>query len=369
MAKRSRFGSIQRLPSGRYRARFTLPGTEQWINAPVTFDARIDAETWLATQRADLARGTWKPATQQPAVLTFGEYSRRWLDHRELRPRTREHYETIREKFLLPRFGDMPIGEIAPSIVIEWHAKLRTGKTYKAHAYALLRSIMRSAVVEEIIDRSPCTIPKAGRSPKAKITPRVRSNEELARLTAAMPDEYALMVPLAAWCTTRYGEAAALTRADVDMRHHVLHIRRAVTFVKGDAIVGPPKSAEGVRDVDIPDAIMPAIKLHLRRHVALGDDALLFPGPSGGHLRTGTFYSQAWWPARRAAGLDRLHYHDLRHHGLTSAAIVGATLRELMARGGHSTVSAALIYQSVAQDRGKEIAAKLSALASGDTHA
>lgn len=368
---RRAFGSLRVLPSGQHQARYVGPDRRTY-KAETTFTTHTDADVYLTTVKASIDKASaagvqWRPpGTERRSALTFGEYSRRWLDQRDLRPRTRAHYETIRERFLMPRFGDVPLSAMDPSRVSDWYSQLDTGKTYKAHAYSVLRGIMRSAVIEEIIDRSPCTIPKAGRSPKAKITPKLRSAAELARLTEAMPDKYALMVPLAAWCTTRFGEATALTRGDVDVRKRVLHIRRGVTWVRGEPIVGPPKSAEGVRDVDIPEAIMPAIKLHLRRHVGLGPDALLFEGPRGGYLRSATFYTEAWWPARKAAKLPKLHYHDLRHHGLTAAAIVGATLRELMARGGHSTVSAALIYQSVAEDRGKEIAAKLSAMVTAD---
>jgi integrase len=68
-------------------------------------------------------------------------------------------------------------------------------------------------------------------------------------------------------------------------------------------------------------------------------------------------------PARATAGRPDLHFHDLRHTGAVLAAAAGATLAELMARLGHSTVSAALLYQHAAADRDKVIAEALSKLA------
>jgi hypothetical protein len=44
-------------------------------------------------------------------------------------------------------------------------------------------------------------------------------------------------------------------------------------------------------------------------------------------------------------------------------AQTGASLKEVMARGGHSTPRAAMIYQHNASDRGRAIAATLSAYA------
>jgi integrase len=38
------------------------------------------------------------------------------------------------------------------------------------------------------------------------------------------------------------------------------------------------------------------------------------------------------------------HFHDLRHTGGSLAVATGASLKELMARLGHSSTRAALIY-------------------------
>jgi integrase len=57
-----------------------------------------------------------------------------------------------------------------------------------------------------------------------------------------------------------------------------------------------------------------------------------------------------------------LHLHDLRHTGSTWSAQSGATLKELMARIGHSSTRAAMIYQHATRDRDHAIAAALDAL-------
>ena len=55
--KRS-FGQITRLPSGRYRARYTGPDT-LLHNGPSTFDTRQDAEAWLTDERRLISTGAW----------------------------------------------------------------------------------------------------------------------------------------------------------------------------------------------------------------------------------------------------------------------------------------------------------------------
>jgi hypothetical protein len=48
-------------------------------------------------------------------------------------------------------------------------------------------------------------------------------------------------------------------------------------------------------------------------------------------------------------GLPGLHFHDLRHTGNQFAANSGAGLRDLMARMGHDSERAAMIYQHEAR--------------------
>ena len=57
-----------------------------------------------------------------------------------------------------------------------------------------------------------------------------------------------------------------------------------------------------------------------------------------------------------------MHFHDLRHVGGTLAAATGASLRELMARLGHSSTRAALMYQHASRDRDQAIARALGGL-------
>jgi integrase len=58
-----------------------------------------------------------------------------------------------------------------------------------------------------------------------------------------------------------------------------------------------------------------------------------------------------------------LRLHGLRHTAATLAVATGTTMRELMARIGHSSPAAALRYQHVMKDRDKAIAAALDGLA------
>jgi Phage integrase family len=70
-----------------------------------------------------------------------------------------------------------------------------------------------------------------------------------------------------------------------------------------------------------------------------------------------------WWlRATRAAGVEGLRFHDLRHSAATLALAAGANTRELMERMGHSSPQVALRYQHVMAGRDQAIAAALDEL-------
>ena len=361
MARKASFGSVRKLPSGRYQARYTAPDLVRHT-APLTFDTRGDAETWLAMRRSEVARGVWLPPSSAARALTFGAYAETWLADRPLKPRTRSHYRTILASRILPTFADVVLKAITPSLVRRWYADMgATRPTLRAHAYGLLRAILATAVSDEHLSANPCHIRGAG------TTPRVHRIEaatlgQLEALVAAMPAKYRAMTLLAAWCGLRFGELAELRRKDLDLRNGVLHIRRGVVRVDGQSVVGAPKSTAGTRDVAAPPHLLPAVRDHLADHVEPGRDALLFPAASGGHLNPSTLYG-SFYAARVTAGRPDLRWHDLRHTGAVLAASTGATLAELMARLGHSTPGAALRYQHASAGRDQAIARALSDLA------
>jgi integrase len=369
MARRY-FGNIRKLPSGRFQASYKAPDGRRHT-APQTFDSRQYADAWLARVRTDIQCGQWESPAEGTEVqkadapVIFGTYAAGWLAGRDLSPSTRKLYRIILDTHILPAFEDTPLAAITPAVVRDWHAKLRTrtGPTQRARAYSLLRTILSTAMADEVIPANPCRVRGAGVAKTAREI-RPASLPELEDLAAAMPSRYRLMVLMAAWCAMRFGELAELRRGDVDVKNAVVHIRRGVIRADEGPVVKDPKSEAGKRDVNIPPHLMSVVQEHLRKHVPAKQDALLFPAVHGGHLSPATL-RRPFHRAREAAGRPDLRFHDLRHTGAVLAATTGATLAELMARLGHSTVSAALRYQHAAEDRDKAIAAALSELAAG----
>lgn len=363
---REDFGNVRKLPSGRYQARWNRGGKTHSARTddgrtPRTFTTEKLARKWLNSHAEAIRDGSWPPPPP-PTVTLLAEYAERWIARRTLSERTREHYRQLLRAHIVPTFGTLPLSEITPAAVRDWHGELEqiTGPTARAHAYSLLKAVLAEAVADDLIAANPCRIRGAGQAKTAKQM-RPATMPELTTLTEAMPERLRMLVQLAVWCSLRFGEAAELRRADVDLPRGVLHVRRAVVRTEAGTVVHRPKSAAGVRDVTIPPHVLPGLAEHLAEHVGPGKDALLFPAAGGGHLAPSALY-RSFYRAREAAGRPDLRFHDLRHTGQTLAALSGAGLRELMARAGQSTSGAALRYLHQVDGRQAEIAARMSGL-------
>ena len=155
---------------------------------------------------------------------------------------------------------------------------------------------------------------------------------------------------------------SALQRQDVDADAGLVRVRQTFTEVRGVGMVlGPPKSRAGRRAVSVPAAILPALREHLTAFVDDNPEALVFTTPSGRPIWRGNLNNVIGWSgAVGKLGVSGLHFHDLRHTGNTIAARTGASTRELMARMGHDSPLAAMIYQHATSEADRAIAQAVS---------
>lgn len=367
MATRGRrrgFGAVRKLPSKRWQASYIGPDQVRH-NAPETFQTKADAEGWLGRQQGLIASERWeppKPPEPPTPTITFGAYAETWLHGRALKPKTREFYAHLLTKYLLPVYETTELIAITPAGVRQWWGKLDPSTpTVNARAYALLKTILNTAVADDVISANPCRIRGASNTARLKDV-RPASIPELEVIMTALPANRRCLALLCAWCALRIGEALELRRGDIDPVRGTISVERAVSWVHGKPVIGSPKSAAGRRTVHIPPHVLPALADHLRDWTGPGRHALLFPAGDGISTLHPSVFHAAWEKARRAAGRDDLRVHDLRHTGATLAAMTGATLAELQQRLGHSSVNAALRYQHAAQGRDAQIAAALSAM-------
>jgi integrase len=101
--------------------------------------------------------------------------------------------------------------------------------------------------------------------------------------------------------------------------------------------IGSPKTRASRRTVGLPRFVAEELAAHLADADDL--DAFVFTAPQGGPLRVTGFRARVWRRATRAAGLDGLRIHDLRHTAVALWIAAGANPKEVSARAGHASVS------------------------------
>jgi len=161
------------------------------------------------------------------------------------------------------------------------------------------------------------------------------------------------LVLMAGFTGLRWGELMALTRREVDLKAATVKVAAAV--IELDKLsLGPPKSRAGQRTVALPRQLVDELQRHLDKHAERGPRGRVFVGPTGVTPRR-TNFNREWHRATKAAGVEGLRFHDLRHTANTLAA-PGSSTKELMRRMGHASTRAALMYQHASDDRDRVIA-------------
>lgn len=171
------FGTVRRLPSGRYQASYLRDGVRH--TAPTTFATKTDADLFLDDVSTDLRRGSW--TDPRAAAVPLSDYANSWLAGRnDLRPTTRAKYRYLLAKHIVPQLGDRRLAQLTPSGVRAWYQALSEHAQSTADdAYRLLRAICSTAVADGHLSINPCKV-KGGGAIRPSARP-VASIDELRR--------------------------------------------------------------------------------------------------------------------------------------------------------------------------------------------
>jgi integrase len=326
----------KRVRSGKttYRVRYRDPAGHQRSKV---FTRKADAQRFLNETETAKLRGTWTDPSLGRVLFRdwLGEW---WATTTNLRPKTRDRDELLLRRLALPRFGDAALAAIGQRDVRAWVAELSARGLAPAtvqKSYQLLCKVMGAAVDAGMLAQTPCRrvpLPKVERDEMRFLTPA-----EVAGLADAIRLPYRALVLVAAYGGLRIGELAGLRRSRVDLLRGTVTVAEIVVEVRGVLHIGPPKTRASRRTVGLPRFVVE----ELARHLAHPGDpaAFVFTAPHGGPLRVTAFRARVWRPATKAAGLDGLRIHDLRHTAVALWIAAGANPKEVAARAGHASVS------------------------------
>lgn len=336
--KRRHFGSVRKLPSGRYQARYWHDADRH--TAPETFPTKADALAWVARAEADISRGSWLDPTAGRA--TVAEVARRWLESNPAkRSSSWARDRSILGNHILPELAERPVAQLTrldvQRMVDAW-AKSHSPSTV-TRMFAVLRGVMTFAVNADLISRSPCT---SARLPRASLVDRpVLSADQLQALDVELGKDQAAMMWLGVVGGLRWAECAGLTVAGLDLLKKTVAVSQQLGR---DGQIGLPKSRAGTRRLSLPDWLISDLASLLRRRglTAINSDEFVFVSPDGKPLHYSNWRRRTWEPACERAGLPDLRFHDLRSMAATALVAAGVDIKTAQVRLGHSSPSVTL---------------------------
>jgi integrase len=310
-----------------------------------TFASRAEAKTWRDDASAQLARGGLrapKPTTIRQAWEAWHEAARagtvRNRSGDRYKPSAIRGYDQGMRLRVLPVFGPVRLADLDRVELQRFvHRLLEDGLAPSTIEVTLLpvRAIYRQALERGQIAVNPCDKLRLPRSDRRR--DRIADPSEGAALISTTPREDRPLWATAMYAGLRRGELQALRAQDVDLAAGLLRVEFGWDYKEGAIEL---KSNAGRRRVPIP-AVLRDHLMEQRLQTEREGEELFF-----GRTGSDPFYPEqvqrradkAW----KAAGLERLTFHECRHTYASLMIAAGVNAKALSTYMGHANISITL---------------------------
>lgn len=326
--------SIDKLPSGRWRARVRRDGRQLTF----THQQKGVVQRWARDVEAKVDGGEWVAPTPSQAV-SVGAFRDRWArDQRVVTPATRAKQDSVWSVHVGPRWADVALVDVTRPAVQAW---VRSMDDAGAGAWTVdaavrhLGVLLQAALDEGLVPGNPARGLRLPAAPRR--APFFWSREECAAIVVAVPaGSDRVAVDLDLHVGLRLGELLGMPRSGVDGA--LMHVTQVVTR----AGVKPyPKSKKSARAVPVPVHLQAAVKELAQAGPRTGP---LFPAPTGGWWSDRNFHRRVFAPAVAAAGVRQGSPHDMRHTAASLLVAAGVDVYRVQALLGHESVQTTMRY-------------------------
>lgn len=313
-------GSVVKQAAGGYRARYRdATGKEHGRR----FKKATEARAWVADQEAAVRRGDH--VDTKTARMTVDAWLEKWLEGYASRRASTLRQAKVHARVISAEFGSRRLGDIRPSEVSSWVARL--GETYAdSTRYAIYRrfaQVMGDAVQDGLIPRSPCSRRTA--PPQGAQRPGVATVEQIWQLHDVMDPHLRPAVLLGAFAGLRVSEVCGLRVGDIDLM-------RGIVSPEIQWGGGPLKSACSRASIPIPQELALMLAQYADQGPTFLSDDLGEPvGP--------WVVERAMRKARQeVADLpDGFRHHDLRHTFASLLIAAGLDVKTVQNRMRHAS--------------------------------
>lgn len=243
---------IRRLPSKKWQATVRLPNGKKTTR---TDPLRKVVADWARDEENRIARGQWRDSRVQR--VTYDEWRKKWLKARVVEPETLRSDKSVLANHLDPQWAGWMLPAIGRIDVQAWVQKMDqdgVGAQQIRRAYNTLSTMLGAAVLEGILDDTPCRKVDLPATPVK--APAWFTRDQLDRVEAKLPTRspYLAAVELMAYCGLRWGEMAGLRVGDV----HFLRQRIEIVGCRTQAGAWKPypKTSTSRGEVPVPPHVL-----------------------------------------------------------------------------------------------------------------
>jgi len=284
--------------------------------------------------KAAIARGEWPPKPEPKAVM-FDELLEDYRDAKGLDGKS-VMASAIGYWRLIQRFGGKRADEIATVDMDKWRRELEdtmAPASVNLHL-CLLRAILRNGLRSKKLPAGALPEIDAVKTNNQRV--RYLTEDEENRLVAALPAWLRSLVIVAIHTGMRRGELLKMLWDDVDFVQSVIWVRVS-------------KSGEG-RRISMNATVDQALSIlrddrrkRLSQKVVAQNAGVryVFTAPPGGFMWN---LARVWYRAVKEAGLNNLHFHDLRHTFASRLAMRHVDLNTIRVLLGHKSLAMTYRY-------------------------
>lgn len=305
------------------------------------FDRKSDAETYRNAAITRLSTGSY--VTEKAGAVTVAAVWEVYLSHQK-KGKTRDRRVSAWNTWVSPKWGKRLIRDVTRSGVKTWIVEMGEKGAKPAtieSAMEVLRGVLQVAVDDKRLAENAA---KGHKLPaRTKVNKGYLTHDQAWLLADTIDPRYRTLVLFLAYTGLRFGEAAALSVADLDMLRKLVHVRQQVSETSAGLVWTPTK---GKQDRWVP---LESFLLEPLARLCEGKkrDDLVFTAPRGGVLLLNTWRERTWNPTVETLtdaddDFPRVTPHDLRHTAASLAVQAGANIKALQAMLGHEDATETL---------------------------
>lgn len=219
-------------------------------------------------------------------------------------------------------------------------------KSYITKFRGMLFQIMKKAEANELIRRNPVAVADKTKAPEKESAKDAFTAAEIERMMLLLPhDRMGLSIRLMLGTGMRTQEIMGLEPKHIEPDGSCIHVRQAVTMVKGTPKIGPPKTKTSYRDIPVPVVLQ-----ETARELRKTTEQYIWHGETTPLCNPSVFRKQFKKALTKVGDVRLLSPHCCRHTYVSQLQAMGVEIETIKSLSGHAEIDMTEHYLHVQQE-------------------